>query len=67
MSDSAKLALLRTAMILVTIAGAVYVFFAINNAREGNVDFLQLTIAALIVLALIRMNRWWFRKSGTRL
>jgi heme/copper-type cytochrome/quinol oxidase subunit 4 len=67
MSDAMKLTLLRVAMILVTIAGAVYVFLAINNAREGNVDFLQLTIAVLIVLALIRLNRWWFRKSGTRL
>jgi O-antigen/teichoic acid export membrane protein len=67
MSDTVKLALLRTAMILVTIIGAVYVFVVINNAREGDVDTLQIVMAALIVVGLMRMNRWWFRKSGTRL
>lgn len=67
MSDTAKIALLRTAMIIVTILGAVYVFVTINNIRDGTADILQIIISVLIIAGLIRMNRWWFRKSGTRL
>jgi heme/copper-type cytochrome/quinol oxidase subunit 4 len=67
MSDSVKLGLLRAGMILITIIGAVYVFVTINSIREDNVNILQIIVALLIVAALVRMNRWWFHKSGTRL
>jgi hypothetical protein len=67
MSDMVKLSLLRMVMILVTIIGAVYVFGVINNVRQGDAEFYQIILGVAVVVALVWMNRWWFRKSGTRL
>jgi hypothetical protein len=67
MSDKVKFALLRSAMIVITIFGAVYVFVVINNARQGDPDIVQIITGFMVVAALVWMNRWWIRRSGTRL
>ncbi len=67
MSEMVKLSLLRSAMIVVTIIGAVYVFGVIRDVRHREADLLQIVLGILIVLALVWMNRWWFRRTGSRI
>ncbi|TVR74103.1 MAG: hypothetical protein EA415_06510 [Sphaerobacteraceae bacterium] len=67
MSDRAKLVLLRTAMLLLSIIGAVYVFSVIMSVRDGTATLLQIILGVIIAGALIQMNRWWLQYSGTRL
>jgi hypothetical protein len=66
-SDRGKLSLLRVAMILITIIGSVYVFSVLSSLRDGNVEPVRLIVAVVVVIALVWMNRWWFRQSGTRI
>jgi hypothetical protein len=67
MSDKVTFALLRSAMIVITIVGAVYVFVVINNVRQGDPDITQIITGFMVIAALVWMNRWWLRRSGTRL
>ncbi len=67
MSDRARLVLLRTAMLLLSIIGAVYVFSVIMSVRDGTATLLQIILGVIIAGALIQMNRWWLQYSGTRL
>jgi hypothetical protein len=67
MSDRVKHTLLRLAMILVTIAGAVYVFSVITQARGGDAEPGRIMLALVVVGALVWLNRWWFRRTGSRI
>jgi hypothetical protein len=67
MSDRAKLILLRSAMVLLSVIGAVFVFSVLMSLRDGTATIPQVVLGAIIAGALILMNRWWLRYSGTRL
>jgi hypothetical protein len=67
MSDSLRETLLRSAIVFITIIGAVYVFFVINDLREGNVQILPALTAVGVVIALVWLNRWWYQRTGTRI
>jgi hypothetical protein len=67
MSELLKQSLMRSALILVTIFGALYVFGVIFNLREGTAHWWQLVVGIAIIGALVLLNRWWFRRSGTRI
>ncbi len=67
MSDLIKHSLLRSALIIISIAGALYVFGVVHTVREGTASIWQIVLAILVVAALVLLNRWWFRRSGTRI
>ena len=67
MSDRVRMLLLRTAMLLLSIIGAVYVFSVIMSVRDGTATLLQIILGVVIAGSLILMNRWWLQYSGTRL
>lgn len=67
MSDRAKLTLTRSAMILLSVIGAVFVFSVLMSLRDGTATVPQVVLGLVIAGALILMNRWWLQYSGTRL
>jgi isoprenylcysteine carboxyl methyltransferase (ICMT) family protein YpbQ len=67
MSESVREALLRSAMLLVTIPGAIYVFYVIYSFREGSASPTLGITALLVVISLVVLNRWWYQRTGTRI
>ena len=67
MSDTLREALIRTGIILITIPGAVFVFFVINDLREGTFQPVPVITAVLTIIALVWLNRWWYQRTGTRI
>ncbi len=67
MSDTLREALIRTGLVLITIVGAVFVFFVINDMRDGTFRPIPVVTAILTVIALVWLNRWWYARTGTRI
>ena len=67
MSSTLREALIRTGVVLLSIFGAVFVFFVINDVREGTFNLIAVITAILTVIALVWLNRWWYQRTGTRI
>jgi hypothetical protein len=65
--DMLKRSLIRSALMLVTILGALYVVGVVINLREGTAGPWQVLFGLVIIVTLVLLNRWWYRRSGTRI